>query len=176
MSRQGSQVFKLRFPPSEIPRWAKGYAYLDGDKAIDALSRRARARGCLTRAEFLELCRWKTPRSQPRCATNTAAEIREATEIALATADERAKMYILRSLAGVGWPTASVILHFCDRRSYPILDFRALWSVGVPRPPVYTFDFWWAYTEFARRLARSTGLDMRTLDRALWRFSKERQA
>src|SRR5260370_42139000 len=175
MSRQGSQVFKLRFPPSEIPRWAKGYAYLEGDKAVDELSRRARARGYLTRAEFLELCHWKTPRSQPRCATNTAAEIREATEIALATADERAKMYILRSLAGVGWPTASVILHFCDRRPYPILDYRALWSLGLRRPPVYTFDFWCAYTEFARLLARSTGLDMRTLDRALWRFSKERQ-
>jgi hypothetical protein len=175
MSRQGSQVFKLRFPPSQIRRWAKGYAFLEGDKIVDEVSRRARARGYLARTEFLQLCRWKTPRSQPRCATNTAAEIKEATQIALATADERAKMYILRRLAGVGWPTASVILHFCDRRFYPILDYRALWSLGLARPPVYTFDFWWAYTTFVRRLARSTGLDLRTLDRALWQFSKERQ-
>jgi hypothetical protein len=151
-------VFRLRFPPSEIPRWAKTYASSPGeDRIVDQLSPRARARGYLTRAEFLELCRWKTPRSQPRCATNTAAQIREATEIALATADERAKTYILRSLVGVGWPTASVILHFCDWRLYPILDYRALWSLGLARSPRYTFDLWWAYTTFTRGLAQSAG-------------------
>jgi hypothetical protein len=68
-----------------------------------------------------------------------------------------------------------VILHFCDRRRYPILDYRALWSVGVARPPAYTFEFWWAYTSFTRELARSTGQDMRTVDRALWKFSKAHQ-
>lgn len=168
-------MFRLRFPPSEISRWADSYAYPDEDAIVDALSPRARARGHLTRQEFLALCRWKTPRSQPRCATNTTARIREATEIALATDDERAKTYVLRTLSGVGWPTASVILHFCDRRPYPILDYRALWSVGFAKPPAYTFDLWWAYTDFTRRLARSTGHDMRTLDRALWQFSKQHQ-
>jgi hypothetical protein len=136
---------------------------------------RVRARGYLSRVEFLQLCHWKSPRARRRYASNTAAEIREATVIALASSDERAKIYILRTLAGVAWPTASVILHFCDRRPYPILDYRALWSVGCARPPVYTFDFWWAYTEFVRQLARSTRHDMRTLDRALWQFSKEHQ-
>ncbi len=170
-----SWVFKLRFPRSQIPRWAKSYRYPGEEEIVDELSPRARARGYLTRAEFLELCRWKTPRSQPRCAMNTSARVREATQIALATKDERAKMYILRSLAGVGWPTASVILHFCDKRPYPILDYRALWSLGFARPPAYTFEFWWAYTGFARRLAQSTGHEMRIIDRALWQFSKARQ-
>jgi len=55
--------------------------------------------------------------------------VREATQTALETADERAKTYILRTLAGVEWPTASVILHFCNRQPYPILDYRALWSL-----------------------------------------------
>ncbi|MGH7322475.1 MAG: hypothetical protein ACRELA_23010, partial [Candidatus Rokuibacteriota bacterium] len=82
---------------------------------------------------------------------------------------------ILRTLAGIEWPTASVILHFCDGRPYPILDYRALWSLGFAKPPAYTFDFWWAYTDFARVLAQSTGHDMRTLDRALWQFSKAHQ-
>lgn len=170
-----SWVFKLRFPRSQIPRWGKSYRYPGDEKIVDELSPRARARGYLTRAEFLELCRWKTPRSQPRCAMNTSARVREATQIALGTKDERAKMYILRSLAGVGWPTASVILRFCDKRQYPILDYRALWSLGFARPPAYTFEFWWAYTGFVRRLAQSTGHDMRFIDRALWQFSKARQ-
>lgn len=167
--------FKLRFPPGQITRWATGYEYPDEDRLVAELVPRVRARGHLERTEFLRLCRWKSPRSQPRCATNSAASIREATRIALASADEQAKIYILRSLAGVGWPTASVILHFCDRRPYPILDYRALWSLGFDRPPSYTFAFWWAYTEFTRKLARSTRQDMRTLDRALWQFSKAHQ-
>src|SRR5687768_7771093 len=167
-------MFRLRFPPVDIARWAN--AFTDAHAAIvDELSRRARARGVVTRAEFLALCRWKTPRSQPRCATNTAAQIREATRIALATDDEQAKMYILRTLAGVGWPTASVILHFCDTRPYPVLDYRALWSLGYARPPAYTFEFWSAYTDFTRALAQSTGHDMRTVDRALWQYSKQHQ-
>jgi hypothetical protein len=151
------------------------YSYAGEEKITDELAPRVRARGYLTRPEFLELCRWKTPRSQPRCSANTSAQVREATQIALATDDERAKTYILRSLAGVAWPTASVILHFCDRRPYPILDSRALWSLGFAKPPAYTSEFWWAYTGFLRRLAQSTGQDMRTLDRALWQFSKEHQ-
>jgi hypothetical protein len=168
-------VFTLRFPPDEIARWARAYSYAGEDQLVEELAPRARARGHLTRAEFLALCRWKTPRSQPRCAKNAAVTIREATQIALATADEQAKVYILRSLTGVGWPTASVILHFCDKRPYPILDYRALWSLGFDNPPSYTFAFWWAYTDFTRELARSTGQEMRTLDRALWQFSKEHQ-
>lgn len=168
-------MFKLRFPPDEILSWANAYSYLGKEKTVEELASRARARGHLTRAEFLALCRWKTPRSQPRCAKNTAVKIREATSIALASVDEQAKIYILRSLAGVEWPTASVILHFCDQRPYPILDYRALWSLGFDKPPPYTFALWWAYTEFTRALAQSIGQDMRTLDRALWQFSKEHQ-
>src|SRR5262249_37041490 len=174
-SPAGVPTFTLRFRPSDIPQWAETYFFPGEDQIVAELAPRARARGHLTRTEFLALCRWKTPRSQPQCTRNSTTQIHEATQIALATVDERAKMYILRSLHGVGWPTASVILHFCDRRPYPILDYRALWSLGFTKPPSYTFDFWWRYTEFARRLMQSTQHDMRTIDRALWAFSKRRQ-
>jgi hypothetical protein len=167
-------VFRLRFPPADIARWARSFT--DPHAAVvDRLSTAARARGVLTRNEFLALCRWKTTRTQRRCATNTAARIREATQVALATDDERAKIYVLRTLAGVGWPTASVVLHFCDTRPYPVLDYRALWSLGYAKPPAYTFEFWWAYTDFTRALMKSTGYDMRTIDRALWQYSKHHQ-
>ena len=168
-------MFRLRFPASEIPNWAARYSYPGEDQIVDTLAPEARRRGYLRRDEFLALCYWKTPRSQPRCARNSAAQIREATEIALASRDDRAKMYILRSLSGVDWPTASVILHFCDHTPYPILDYRALWSLGFPKPPTYTYDFWGEYTDFARRLSQSSGHDIRTVDRALWQYSKEHQ-
>jgi hypothetical protein len=81
----------------------------------------------------------------------------------------------LRYLRGVNWPTASVLLHFGTRNRYPILDFRALWSLGNDkRPTSYTFEYWWAYTEACRRLAKEAGVTMRELDRALWQYSKER--
>ena len=78
-------------------------------------------------------------------------------------------------LDGVSWPTASVILHFFHRRRYPILDFRALWSVGLEPPVQYGFNFWWDYVQYCRILARESRVDMRTLDRPLWQYSKERQ-
>jgi hypothetical protein len=68
-----------------------------------------------------------------------------------------------------------VILHFFHRDPYPIIDFRALWSVSLPVPVQYGFDFWWPYVQFCRDLSDRTGLDMRTLDRALWQYSKENQ-
>ena len=85
------RAFKLRFPHRRIPHWAERYAYQDGDADITALGQKARARGYLTRTEFLKLCHWKTPRTQPWCARNPTDRIREATRLALGTSDERAR-------------------------------------------------------------------------------------
>jgi len=60
-------------------------------------------------------------------------------------------------------------------RSLSNLDFRALWSLTVDVPTSYTYDFWARYSEFARQLAHRAGVDMRTLDRALWKYSEMRQ-
>ena len=77
-------------------------------------------------------------------------------------------------LDGVSWPTASAILHFAHRDPYPVLDYRAVWTVGVDSP-WYDYAFWAAYTAFCRALATAHGLTMRELDRALWQFSKDQQ-
>ena len=42
-------------------------------------------------------------------------------------------------------------------------------------PAAYSFPFWWAYTQACRSLAKDAGVRMRTFDRALWQFSKERK-
>jgi hypothetical protein len=168
-------TFRLRFPQDEIGHWAARYSDPGDARLTERIAPRVRARGYLTRGEFLEVCAWKTPRSRPRVARNSAARVREATALAFGTRDERAKIGILRLLDGVGWPTASVLLHFCDAGPYPILDYRALWSLGHARPPAYTAEFWLAYTRFMRDLAAATGRSMRELDRALWQYSKENQ-
>jgi hypothetical protein len=164
----------LRMPESTLRAWASRFSD-PSEGEIEASAAPARARGYLHRDEFLALCRWKTPRSQPRCAANPEEYVREVTRAALGTTSEELKIRVLLLLSGVGWPTASVILHFCDERPYPILDVRALWSVGIRRPPAHTFALWWAYTRFLRGVSERTGLSMRLVDRALWQYSKERQ-
>ncbi|MGA3100080.1 MAG: hypothetical protein ABSF25_26810 [Bryobacteraceae bacterium] len=136
----------------------------------------ARENGYYTKAHFLELCRWKTPRSRPRCTANDEEYIRDVTALALATKNERLRIEVLTLLDGVGWPTASVLLHFGHWERYPILDFRALWSLSIPEPQgEYKFSFWWDYVQICREIAEKCGVTMRTLDRALWQFSSVHQ-
>lgn len=169
-------VFRLRFGVAEIPKWAAAYAYDDGDaRFLEEIRPAVRERGYLTVREFREICYWKTPRSQARCRRNTADEVRVLTGAALATRDEGLKMDLLRLLQGVEWPTGSTLLHFCDQRPYPILDYRALWSLGFARPPRYTTAFWLGYVAYVRELCRRSGRPMREVDRALWQYSKARQ-
>ncbi len=89
--------------------------------------------------------------------------------------EERAKIEVLTLLDGVLWPSASVILHLFYEKLYPILDFRALYSVGLEVPKQYSFSFWWPYVQFCREVAQRNSVNMRILDRALWKYSKENQ-
>jgi hypothetical protein len=163
------------FPLSDISSWAERYP-LEYDQAVETVIAPAvRERGYFTKQEFLAICRWKTPRSKSRVQRNPQGFIQAVTQTALSTTDERLRIEVLTLLEGVGWPTASVILHFCHSEPYPILDFRALWSLGVDVPPVYKFDFWWEYTCHCRELAEAANVSMRTLDRALWQYSAENQ-
>ena len=174
--RTPRQRFRLRFPEREIPYWADRYAYAGSDeRLLDRVRPRVLERGHLTRAEFLRICAWKSVRTKPRCAENAGRDIRTVTRAALAAADEGSKMELLRMLRGVEWPTASTILHFCDARPYPILDYRALWSLGFIRPPKYTPEFWLEYVAFMRGLCARRRVPIRIADRALWQYSKERQ-
>jgi hypothetical protein len=169
-------VFKLRFPVSRVPYWAERYAYSVNDGALrNELRPVVLRRGYLTKPEFLRICKWKTQRTQSLCADNDELTVRTVTQAAFAARDEPLKMSLLRTLKGVDWPTASTLLHFCDKRPYPILDYRALWSLGHRGPTHYTMEFWLNYLTFTRRLARRLHIDIRTLDRALWQYSKVRQ-
>jgi hypothetical protein len=97
------------------------------------------------------------------------------TRQALTSKEPRFKIEVLRLLDGVDWATASVVLHFCDRERWPILDVRAFWSLGQAVPPYITYPVWDAYTACTRALADRHGVSMRTLDRALWGYSKAHQ-
>jgi hypothetical protein len=154
-----------------------GHYPTDYDHEVESvLAPMVRARGYFTKPEFEQLCKWKSPRSQRKVASNSAEYIEAVTRTALSTESEQLRIEVLTLLNGVNWPTASVILHFCHRESYPILDVRALWSLGVEAGKVtYNFDLWREYTLVCRGLVKNTGLSMREVDRVLWQYSKENQ-
>jgi hypothetical protein len=166
--------FELRFSESDIAFWASRYE-IETDYLIEReiVPRTKRAK-FLSREDFLSTCAWKTPRSKKHCARNTEEEIREITNIALTASSEKVRLEILRLLHGVEYPTASVILHWCHQDPYPIIDFRAAWSLSVAEE--YTMSFWMEYTVFCRHLAIRNHVSMRNLDRALWQYSKENQS
>lgn len=166
--------FSLRFPVTDVHFWADRYGYAD-DEPVIQLGAEARNRGWLRREELIVMGVWKSPRIRKHLESNAEDVIEEITRFALAARAERARIEALTILAGVGWPMASVILHFCHRDPYPILDFRAVWSLGAEVPSDWSFSFWAGYTEFCRGLAQRAGVSMRTLDQALWQYSKETQ-
>ncbi len=168
--------FELQFDPGEIAALAARFPPTD-DAGAAAAGAAARARGFYTRAQFLTVCAWKTPRSRPLVAANAETAVRAATRAALAPAGERERIEALLALAGVGVPTASTLLHFAEPDRYPILDVRALESLGetVARS-TYPVAYWLEYVAACRALARRHGVGLRTLDKALWQHSSEAAA
>ena len=168
-------MYVLKFAEDSIRHWAERNTSEDYLTIQNDIVPRVRERGYVERADFLTVCEWKSPRTRPRCAKNSEGFVREVTRASLGTHDERLRIEVLTLLDGVGWPTASVFLHFFSNDKYPILDYRALRSLSTEPPPEYDFAHWWGYVEFCRELATRNHLSMRTLDRALWQYSKENQ-
>jgi hypothetical protein len=168
-------TFALQFAPCEIEALAARFteAYGEDDPAGLAIGAAACARGHYTREEFIEVCAWKTVRSRPKVAANSDAAVVTATGRALGALDEATRMVSLLELEGVGVPTASTLLYFAFPDDYPILDVRALDSLGVKPRSQYPVAFWLRYLDACRALAREHGVTMRTLDKALWQHSKE---
>ncbi len=135
--------FSIRFNPAEIKTISERYEYESDDQIIKTIMPRVTKNRFFNKSDFLFLCAWKTPRSKPLCESNSNELIKEITSVSLNTKNEKLKVEILLILTGVSWPTASVLLHFGTNYFYPILDYRAIWSLGIGTVPKYDFNFWW---------------------------------
>jgi hypothetical protein len=164
--------FRLQFDPRCIERLAAEFAYPEEDRIAADAGRRARERGYYTRGDARIVYRWKARRSEGRFAVVDGRTVRETTRRAFAVSDETERIELLTRLPGVGVPVASALLHFAFPDVYPILDVRALESLGVKGRSVYPPSFWVEYVSFYRGLAAELGVSLRTLDAALWQHSK----
>jgi hypothetical protein len=148
------------------------------DPATAALVRQlagVRRRGTFTRAEFERMCRWKSPRARRLWTSNSPARVTAVSRRVLATRDERLRVELLTSLAGVGVPMASAILTLLDPARYGVLDIRAwqllfaIRSVGVNRRGQgFTVAQWLDYLEALRRHARRLGVSVRMVEYTLF--------
>jgi hypothetical protein len=129
----------------------------------------------LTAEQLVDLGRWKSRRPTRLYQQNDDLTVQEVTRFCLAAKSERAKVEALQTLRGVKYPVASVILHFAFPDQYPIMDFRAIWSLGWEQPKQYDFLFWQKYCAAIRGLAEKHGLPIRTIDKALWQYSADHQ-
>jgi hypothetical protein len=163
--------FELQFDRQWIPELARCYDYAGERDFIKSVAEPARTRGWLTPDEFIQLVAWKTQsRSLPLFLKNDRRQMVEASRAACSpSTPEAERTRVLLQLEGVGFPVASVVLHFVASAPYPILDRRALESLGyVSQRTTYTEHFWQEYVATCRLLATQSQVSMRDLDRALW--------
>lgn len=171
-AKKPGPVFKLQFSVSKIPYWASRFKY-GASLEFESMANDIKKQKFLTKAQLVAACEWKTPRSRKHVAMNADPFVREVTSFALSAMEEQSRIESLMLLQGVSWPTASVILHFCHQDPYPVLDYRAVESFGIIGTVTYDFPFWSTYVDACRKIAGKTGYDMRTIDKALWQYSKE---
>ena len=188
---------KMQFPfttQKEILDWATHYTDNQSEKRqrqeeeVIALRKKVKERqtsetpgGSLCDSELRKMAHWKSHYLPSKIDENSPERIKEVTREALGLDFgldndwEKLKKLIgeYGGLYGVGAPVASVILHLYDRGDYPLIDKHALRSIGIDNREVnYDEPFWRKYVNFCRTEAERYDVSMRTLDRALYKYSK----
>jgi len=157
-----------------VRTWADRYIEQMGEVEsylLDEIGPTAKARGFYEPGELAAVARWKTPRSRQRIAANSDADVRGITAMAFA-APERLQHRVLTLLYGVRVPTATALLAVAFPDRHTIIDFRSTEALKRLKMWDGTLGYL-SYLEVCRRLAVRLDSDLRTLDRALWRWSKD---
>lgn len=164
--------FVLQFDASQIDVLAKRYGYDHDDEALEAGA--GIAAGNYDRENLNVIVRWKSARRVALIDDNSDLDITRSLRFATdSRTSERSAIETLERLHGVGIPVASAILTLVHPDKYTIIDFRALESLGVNDWPD-SVEYYLAYLAACRELALRYSKSLRTLDRALWQWSKER--
>lgn len=164
--------FHLQFQASEINKYADAYVFNDDANAM-AAGEKIRD-GQFTRENLREIFEWKTGgRGRSRLAQNNNQEIADALHSATDAKTDRVAIAVLLGLRGVHIPVASAILTAIFPERFTIIDFRALEALGIRKSSI-TLEFYLQYLNECRQLAHQNTVSLRTLDRALWQWSKEK--
>ncbi len=132
-----------------------------------------RERGELDKTMFVRLARWKSTRPTKHYLSNPEEEIQRATRGAFRARTNTEAIRALTRLHGVSLRTATALLHWMVPDRYPLLDVRVVASLQVPPPHRYEDpEFYESVAQQVRDMAGAIGVDLRTMDRALWAWDK----
>ena len=175
---------RLRFNESDINDLANSYTeyqesegvhHREEEERVMGFQDEIQRRGYLIKYELYKVAYWISSVYGESTAdptlNNADALIEVNTRQAFTSTDDWEKLEYLMKLEGVGQTTASAILHLYDREQYPIFSQRSRWSVGLEREKNLSYHLWLEYVAFCRNIMNRNGVDMRTLDRALWFYS-----
>lgn len=140
---------EFEFSKDKIKEWAGKYddCYNPKEKSIEEqVKNNLRSQRYLTQPNLYDIMVWKAARIKNYAYKNAPSRIVEITRRSFKTNNKKEQIESLLGLRGVGYPVASVILHFAFPDKYPILDFRVIHSLkpkpfNLIRPSVYRFDF-----------------------------------
>ena len=176
LSREFVRKWADRYDADYVKKYAE---YAKVERRVKAwLQRQLReGRRYVDRPRFLDIAKWKSPRPVRHYESNDDDLVREVTTLAFAARRGDLKLRLLMLLDGVAVPVASTIFHFAFPDRYPIMDVRAvttLTHLGLwTRPVQFSVADWQVYTHLMREHARTLGVTLRELDKALWAFDKQ---
>jgi hypothetical protein len=157
-----------------VSRWATAYGWQMGTlelRLFDEVGPAVRGRGFYEPDELAAVAAWKTRRSKGRVASNPADDVRDITRLAF-VAPERLQHRALTLLEGVRVPTATALLAVVFPDRHTVLDVRS--TEALARLGCWDgAGGYRAYLAVCQELARTVNVDLRTLDRALWQWSKD---
>ena len=157
-----------------VNRRGKEQTVINLQKKVEARQTQETPGGYLLRNELKVMAGWKHHTLPSKIKENSPECVKKITAAVFGLDNDWEKLMKLTALHGVRQSVASVILHLYDRKKYPILDHHALRSVGICEKYVYgpEYPFWQEYVDLCREKAECYDVCMRTLDRALWKYSE----
>ena len=181
--------YRMQFPfttREEILYWSRCYiegqsekrqrqeqAVIDIKDNVEGRRTPETPEGYLSQSELRQMAKWKHRFTPSKIDENRHGLIERITGETFGLDDDWEKLEKLTEIYGVAESVASVILHLYDAKKYPILDKNALCSIGINYREVnYDEPFWREYVTLCRAKAQRYTVLMRTLDRALWKYSE----
>lgn len=163
-----------------INKWKKRYDedYIGGDdeeyKNIFKKVSEELSLGTISKATFIEILNWKTPRLKGIVKLDKFNYYEEGIKMALDAPDDQ-KLSILDDLYGIGVPTASTILHFIYPSKFPIMDVRTaetLHDFDYLKKDTRSDENYVLFCEVIRNIAQESNCTLREVDKAIFAYHK----
>jgi hypothetical protein len=144
--------------------------------------RHAKKDKVISKADLINICRWKSPRAIRHIKFNRPGTVKALTRKALSTRSEQKRIDHLTQLRGVKLPMASAILTLVNPKRYGVIDIR-VWQLlyaikSVTKKPKgvnFNFKDWYHYLCKLQFYAKELEVPIRTIERTLFLYHKKLQ-